>query len=385
MKKILFILKEFPYPIAKSGLTLIDNRLLKSLDGKYIVDLYINNESTLNNSLEIKNEFPCIDKVYMCSDLVNQNHFNILKNIFKIMLRLNNSKSEINKIISNENYSMIYFCVPPSPLFFFLYKINIPIFLNAVDSFSLLNFRFYHSKKKIIDYIKYRLYLILEEKCYKIPAIVNFVSSVDTEFLRKKTNLKNLLCIRNGVDINYFSEKIYIRQNKTLLFVGNFLYRPNVEAINYFINDIFPPLLKKFPDIKLYIVGPNSSFKFDSKSIIVTGFVEDIREYYQKASVFISPLLSGSGVKNKVLEALSSGTPVVSTSIGVDGIDKVVDGIHFLKGDTSSDFLSNIIAILNDDNLAHNLSVQSKKLMNEEFDWSNCLRSYISQFEKIAI
>jgi glycosyltransferase involved in cell wall biosynthesis len=111
----------------------------------------------------------------------------------------------------------------------------------------------------------------------------------------------------------------------SLLFVGNFAYEPNVDAALYFSRDIFPVILKRVPDARLFLVGnsptPEICSLVSNKQIVVTGRVPSLIPYYKHADIVLCPLRIGGGVKVKVLEALGWGKAIVSTSIGAQGID----------------------------------------------------------------
>ena len=137
---------------------------------------------------------------------------------------------------------------------------------------------------------------------------------------------------------------------QSLMFWGAMNRLENEKSIIQFIEQIFlPDLLLKYPTIKLYIVGSNPTMrlrKYESKSIIITGFVEDPTIYFEKASIGVIPLLYGAGVKLKTLEMLKTGMPVISTPIGVEGIN--LDGIKNISVKDMDGFKLEIARILNE-------------------------------------
>jgi glycosyltransferase involved in cell wall biosynthesis len=109
-----------------------------------------------------------------------------------------------------------------------------------------------------------------------------------------------------------------------LLFIGNYLHRPNVDAIHYFMREIYPTLRQTITGARLFIVGDNVPPEikaFESDDVTVTGYVADVDPIFQSCRVFIAPLRFGSGIKGKIGQALSYGLPVVTTSIGAEGMD----------------------------------------------------------------
>src|SRR5699024_877262 len=127
---------------------------------------------------------------------------------------------------------------------------------------------------------------------------------------------------------SFFTASEVTAEPYTMVFTGALSYVPNYDGMIYFLEEIFPIIKKVILQAKIYIVGsrpPKKLKKYQSKSVIVTGFVDDVRPYVDQASVFVVPLKMGSGTRLKVVEALSMKKPVVSTSIGSEGIE-VSDG-----------------------------------------------------------
>ncbi|NOX90061.1 MAG: glycosyltransferase [Calditrichaeota bacterium] len=147
-------------------------------------------------------------------------------------------------------------------------------------------------------------------------------------------------------------------ETRDLLFVGNFAHPPNGDGITYFVKEIFPLVKKSLPDVKLYVVGNNPTQEVVSlagQDVIVTGFVADLKPYLLKARISISPLRYGAGMKGKVGEALSYGLPVVTTSIGAEGMN-LENEKHALIADDPREFARQVVRLYNDRRLWENLS-----------------------------
>jgi len=107
-----------------------------------------------------------------------------------------------------------------------------------------------------------------------------------------------------------------------LLFVGNFNHRPNLDAVEFFVREVFPKVTGSIPEARLYIVGNDPGEKaaeYASKNVVVAGYVQDLSSYYEKCRVAVAPLRYGAGLKGKIVESLSYGVPIVTTSIGAEG------------------------------------------------------------------
>ena len=114
----------------------------------------------------------------------------------------------------------------------------------------------------------------------------------------------------------------------------------------------------------------------------MTGYVEDLRDYYHRCTVFIAPLVTGSGIKNKVLEAMAAGIPVVTSSIGIDGIN-VEDGKHVIIANNLLQWNSGILNLLCDSELCRQLSINGREYIAANYDWNILINDYFLSFNSI--
>jgi GT2 family glycosyltransferase/glycosyltransferase involved in cell wall biosynthesis len=195
------------------------------------------------------------------------------------------------------------------------------------------------------------------------------VSERDAEVLKRFLKEKVFDCAPNGVDTEYFSYRgINGREKSSILFVGYFLHPPNVDAILYFAKEIFPIIKDEEKEIKVYVVGaypPLEVLNLSEIGFKVTGKVPETRSYYQEKMVFIAPIRFGAGVKLKVLEAMSCGIPVVSTSLGAEGIP-CENGRDIMIADKKEEFAEKILNLLKDENLWKKISENGRKLVEEK-------------------
>lgn len=184
---------------------------------------------------------------------------------------------------------------------------------------------------------------------------------------------KPIYVIPNGVDMDFFSPSDAVSEPHSLVFTGMMGYVPNYDGILYFINQIMPIVKKKYPDLKLYVVGknpPSSVREKASDNIVVTGFVDDVRPYVHRSSVYIVPLRSGGGTRLKVLEALAMKKPVVTTSIGCEGIDVVHDE-HLKIADEPEIFAEQVIRLIEDRKEAGRLAESGYELVDRKYKWAS--------------
>jgi len=160
-------------------------------------------------------------------------------------------------------------------------------------------------------------------------------------------------------------------------------FYPNEDASIYFINDIFPLVKKKIPEVKLYLVGRNPTerlvnFVKNEKDVIMTDEVGDIREYYKKVSVIVSPIRLGSGIKNTVLQAMAMSKAIVATNQAVKAID-AENGKDVLIADEPEQFAENVIKLLNNQELKNELEKNARKLVVDKYSW----KAHAEKFQKI--
>ena len=179
--------------------------------------------------------------------------------------------------------------------------------------------------------------------------------------------------VPNGVDIEFYAPSEASEEWPSLIYVGVlYPYGPNVEAILYFHSQMYKTLKTRFADLRLYVVGPRPIEAVRSlardPSIIVTGFVEDVRPYIARASVVIAPFVSGTGIKSKVLEGMAMGKPVVTTSIGVRGIN-ATPGEHLHVADSPAAFVDRVQELLDDEAKRSRMGQQAREFVKKYHSW----------------
>lgn len=213
------------------------------------------------------------------------------------------------------------------------------------------------------------------EICSKYDTIIA-VSADDAEMFVNDFGSKNVAEVPTGVDLEYFARttpKTDFRKN--LVFTGSMDWLPNDDAISWFVKDIFPLIKKSLPDVTLTVVGrsPSASLKeiaASDEQISVTGRVEDVRPYMQDADIFIVPIRIGGGTRLKIYEAMAMQLPIVSTTIGAEGLP-LVEGDEIVLRDTEKEFADAIIDLLKDTDQAVKLGKQAYQRVNKDFGWAN--------------
>ncbi len=171
----------------------------------------------------------------------------------------------------------------------------------------------------IYEWLKYFLYeKVYFSKFNRIYAISDF----DKHQIEKIANRKDIEII--SPKLQYKNQPKQKRLKNTLLFVGSLYWYPNRDGLKWYLEKIYPEIQKKIPDIKFWIVGEiHRDFQnLKTKGVTFFGFQKNIEKFYRTASLFIVPIRYGSGVRLKILEALSYNLPIISTAQGVEGLDK---------------------------------------------------------------
>jgi len=198
------------------------------------------------------------------------------------------------------------------------------------------------------------------------------VSAIETQEIQSYNPLLNVETVENGVDLQYFVPDYNRRVGKELIFVGSMNWRPNQDAIKYFVEDIFPLVLEKDNDIIANFVGQNPPPFIeklnDIPGIKIVGRVDDVRPYVHNGAVYIVPLRIGGGTRLKIIEALAMGKAVVSTRVGAEGLN-VTDGQDIMLADTPEEFADKIMVLMHDAQLRNKLGAAGRKLVESFYGW----------------
>ncbi|MEJ7608831.1 MAG: glycosyltransferase [Bryobacteraceae bacterium] len=163
--------------------------------------------------------------------------------------------------------------------------------------------------------------------------------------------------LRAGIATDRYA-KLAEREAETMLFLGSFRHLPNEEALQWFTRQVLPFILQQKPEAKLVVIGaepPPSHSLPNSPAIRMRGFVEDILQPLATAGVFVCPILSGSGMRVKLLEAFAAGIPVVSTRIGAEGL-ATTDGEYCALADEPEEFATRVVELMNDPSRAQQMA-----------------------------
>lgn len=370
-----------PYPLLSGGQIRTYN-LLKKLAQKHEITLF----ALIKEEVE-REHIPELEK-YCAKVKVfkrSQKPFT-LKNIFKTLISsypflvIRNHVPEtigaVEKELANHDYDLIhaetFYMMPHLP------ATKVPVIL-VEQTIEYLGYESYAQKAPF--FLKPLLQLDInkikrwERHFWKSANKLIVMSEDDKKFIAQEVGKQDKIeVVANGVDSAWFNKKRRkLPKDPTVLSVGTFNWLPNVEAVQFLVNKVWPLLKKQIKEAHLWIVGnaPTEevlNFQKQDSSITVTGNIPDIRDAFKGAHVVAAPVFSGKGTRYKILEAMAAGTPVVATSIAVEGLG-VEDGKHVLLADSAAQMTDKITKLLNNPKQRDQLSKRAKLFVTDQYDW----------------
>ena len=405
--KILYLSHRIPYPPNKGDKIRTFNQI------KFISqenELFI--ASLCDNKYDLRYR-ESLNKICICCEM---DYLHPLKKISSILLSFINKKpisvnyfyssllqDKINYLLKSNIFDVIFcFCSVMAEYIFNAKKYlkNRPLLV--MDYCDLDSYKWYQYSKdsvfplNLIYRYESKILFEYEKNINREFDISIFVSDVERNlFLSKYRNGKNIYVIPNGVDYNFFSPNFnriyslpfeiinYLNKKKVLVFVGAMDYKPNIDAVLWFVNKVFYKLKKEIKDICFLVVGrnPNEDIKklHKQNDIFVTGFVEDVRPYYDIAQIVVVPIMIARGIQNKVLEAMSMEKSVVLTNEANEGIWGK-DKIHVYLANDEEQFYRSIKDLLNNSAKRREIGKMARAYIKENFSWNLHLSKMIALF-----
>lgn len=254
-------------------------------------------------------------------------------------------------------------------------EVRIPKLIDYMDAFSLGMERRAAVTRGPVKYLiawESRLLRKYEEKVFAYFQAHSIISIQDRSALSFPSK-QSIDLLPNGVDTDYFSPIKDKKPVYDLAFIGNLGYFPNVEAARRLIHDMLPGIWDKYPDTKVLLAGarPDAEIRrlCSDERIHLSGWVDDIREAYASAKIFVAPIFTGSGQQNKILEAMAMGLPVVTTTLVNQSIH-AKDGEDIMVADTVEGLITNILDLLADTALQTSLSQRGRAFVVGNYSWA---------------
>lgn len=236
---------------------------------------------------------------------------------------------------------------------------------------------------------KLRAYMarLLEQRAVRTFHAVTSVAEPDAQVIRQLAPGVPVHVTPNGVDAAHFVPLELAEEPNTVIFTGAMSFPPNITAVMNYYHNILPLIRRELPQVRLIIAGrdpaPEIAALGADPYVTVTGFVDDMRPWLAQSCVMICPMTSGSGIKNKVLEALAMARPVVSTTLGIEALE-VTNGRELVIADQPADFAAAVVRLLHDTRARHQLGAAGRELVMRRYTWDACAASYDAIYMQLA-
>lgn len=377
--KILMLTPYLPYPLLTGGQTRSYN-LIKRLS-------FLGHEITLFSLVKNSDERKYLGELEKYCKEVQVFHRsakpwtigNILRTGFSFypFLVIRNwakgEKSAIEEKLKEEKFDLIhaetFYVMPHIP------KTGVPILLVEQTVEYLVYSHYAESYPNLFlrpflyfDVLKMKYW---EKKFWGQANKVVAMSKEDKQIMLSESPNLDVDIVPNGVDSDFFGKSIASRSKMPIvLYLGNFTWLQNREAVRVLVEKVWPKIKVVIPLAKLWIIGKDAQKFFPGLSTkdIRVEEVGDVREVYQRASVLVAPIYGGGGTRYKNFEAFASGLPVITTSIGIGGID-AKDGVQVVVRDEPEEIARAAIKLLENRSLARKIADSAKKLVKHQFDW----------------
>ena len=389
---ILTLTHMYPYPATDGG-KIVTYNTLKYMKKKGIDNILI----TFGKSSQ-RTELDDITEVHIIEKDTSNNISEAIKNLASYMpYNMYKYKDirvikKIDEILSHKKVDVIYI----DHLHMAIYAKHIkklypeiPLVLRQHNVETTIMERFYKNQTNFIiknyalmQYIKLKRY---EGKIAKSFDKILMLTEDDKDRMYNMCKHKDIKVIPAGVDIDRYYPKHELYEENSIVFLGAMNWLPNEDGVLWFVENIFEKIVAANNNAKLYIVGKNPTQKvknLERNNIIITGFVEDEREYIARGSVFIVPLRIGGGMRIKILNAMSMEKCIISTSIGAEGINIINNKEIFIE-DEIEKISNKIIYAMKNRDINKQMGENARKKIIDEYSWSAVINKIIEELDKL--
>jgi len=386
--QILFLTPTFPYPLDNGNRILEFNTIRQLARQHQVFLLSLIQEGQYQHLSRLKEYCTGIETVPVAGmglwgKDANYSRQGLVKNLFDPipynLARWYSSEMEdrLKKVLSQNTFDLVQIeTLHMAPYAKFIKKI--PVILRQHNVESKMMERYYkyasNSLERVYSFFQWRKLLRYERKMCLDSDLVITLSRIDEDAIGRLSSEIKTEVLSIGVDGEYFKRDFSVRKKDQILYMGNLLFPPVRENVLYFLNEIWPIIKQSRPDVKFLILGnrPRDKDKIIRKfpDVVFLGEVEDVRPYMTTSSLTVVPHRIASGVRFKILEAMAMKLPVVSTSIGCEGLE-VADGENILIADRPETFARQVVALLENENLRINLTEKAFALVREKYAWEN--------------
>ena len=387
--KILFLLSRVPYPLEK-GDKLRAYQQLKGLNADFDIDVVaINGDGKVSEKTKEELAKVC-DHLEVIDLTFGQKIFNLLHGVRKGLplqvayFYFAQAEDKIKKIIEETKPDLI-FCQLTRMAEYMKSIKGVPKILDYQDafskgmeqrsnSFSFLTKPFYQYEANALKHYEKEVFPWFDEKM--------IIAGQDRDYIDHPRN-HEIKIIPNGIDTRKFIPKV-TEKKYDLLFVGNMQYEPNVDGVEFLVKEIMPIIEKQYRKVNLLIAGADPDPKVKalaSDNVHVSGWIDDITECYNQSKVFIAPMRIGTGLQNKLLQAMAMKVPCITSSLA----NNALGGKHrksILVANSKHEFAFSVIKILNEKDLSEQIVDNAYDYVMENFDMNKVMMRLADIFRK---
>lgn len=219
---------------------------------------------------------------------------------------------------------------------------------------------------------------------HKFDGIIAITEN-DEEFYRKSGYISNLVTINAGVDLDLYQPAPSQPKKGTICFLGSLEWQPNLQGLMWFLNNVWPELMEKDPALQFHVAGKNPPEHLKNLKIpgvTFHGMVPSAIDFVNNYQIVVVPLLSGGGMRLKIVEAMALGKCIVSTSIGAEGID-VQNGHNIILVNTPEDFISQILYLLENEQVLEKISQNACRHAKIKYNWEILVKNFESFYYQL--
>lgn len=375
--KIVVILSRVPYPLEK-GDKLRAYHQLKALSKNNEIVLCCLSDSKIHPKAvealsEISERFHIFKlsrwRIYvrLLFGLLSRKPFQVLYFYQRSIHR------QIKAVIADEHPDHIY-CQLIRTTEYAKNEHNYPKTLDYQDAFSKgIERREQKSKwplREVFNMERRRL-IAYENIIFEYFEVKTIISAEDRRFIYHPER-KDIAIITNGIDLDFFNPVIEAEKEYHLVFIGNMSYPPNIETAEFITYEILPGLKEHIPDIKILLAGSSPHKRVQNlektPGITVSGWIDDIREAYASGQIFFAPMQIGTGLQNKLLEAMAMEIPCITSALANRSL-KANSGIHLIVAESPEGYIEAIVELLNKPEAQKKMGKSARSFVNERFSW----------------
>ena len=373
--KILVLLSRFPYPLEK-GDKLRAYHQIRCLSERHDIILATLHEESVSDEA-LRQVQPFCEKIY----LLHQHKWRSVTNIIRSFF--NGTPLQCGYFYSSKNHRKIERIIreeQPDRIYCQLFRMaeyvkNLPTrkVIDFQDAFSKGMWRRYenaHLLLKPFFKMEYRRVSRYEAEIFDKFDAHTIITEVDRELIAHPRR-DEIAVVPNGV---LFDQYRYLGEEKKydLIFSGNMNYAPNVDAAEYLSRDILPPLRERFPHLRLVLCGANPSLRVRAlagENTLITGWVDSMRDWYAQSRIFVAPMRMGTGLQNKLLEAMSMELPCVTSPLAGHPLNKAEDEGAILTCHTTGEYVDTITRLLIEKEYREQVAGNGNRYVHEHYDW----------------